>query len=125
MRILVSFHSASSRHLIGANRSHLELIPFWDSPRSKWHSSALKDTTKFNYTYPELKGLNINDPSTPAYVMKLVTYLYNNGPKPTPVLHAASEMKVQEAPGRKANPVPAAAVSAKGMTHSHWENMIS
>jgi hypothetical protein len=53
-----------------------ELIPFWNSLRTKWPSSGLKDTTVFNYTYPEFKDVNTNGLSAPEYFGELIKRLY-------------------------------------------------
>jgi hypothetical protein len=62
-----------------------------------WSSSSLQDTTQFNYTYPEFQGIDMNDPSTPAYIMRLIEYLYNDGPRPSPPIRTVGEVKVRAA----------------------------
>jgi len=79
------------------------LIPFWNSPKSMWSSSHLQDTTQFSYTYPELQGVDMKDPSTPAYIMSVIEYLYNNGPQPTPIRRAVGAMQVETVRGIKAS----------------------
>lgn len=76
-----------------------ELLPFWNTPQSKWSSSALKDTTKFNYTYPEFVGVDMSNPSTPAYFKQLIEYLYNNGAAPKQVPRVAAANTTPAAPG--------------------------
>lgn len=63
-------------------RISVELLPFWNSEKTKWSSVGLKDTKRFNYTYPEFKGVNMSDPATPKYFERLIEHLFNDGPDP-------------------------------------------
>jgi hypothetical protein len=63
---------------------------------SKWDSSGVEDTTKFNYTYPEFKDVNLNGLSAPEYFKLLIGHLYNDGPDPRLAPRTTEKIKLDK-----------------------------
>lgn len=57
-------------------RDYQALTPFYDSAdtESYWASSAIKSTSTFGYTYPELA--NLSSPNPRAELLNVITNLY-------------------------------------------------
>jgi len=56
-----------------------DLTPFWNADTSFWASSAVTDTSKLGYSYPEFNGLDLtNTDATKTAIGNIVNQLYGN-----------------------------------------------
>ena len=82
------------------------LTPFWNSQTSFWTSTAVGDTSKLGYTYPDFNGVDVrNTDATRTAISNLVNELYGSS-----VFHTFSSFAdtVKKVPGASSSHNPAA-----------------
>ena len=86
----------------------LALTPFWDNQTSFWASSAVTDTSKLGYTYPDFNGVDLSNPdAAKSAISEKVNQLYGNSvfdsfaavPQSLPALASGIADKAKKAVG--------------------------
>jgi len=63
---------------VSADEVNQDLTPFWNTDSTFWSSVGLETHNRLNYSYPEFKGLDINDkPGVRDHIDAAVRKLYN------------------------------------------------